>query len=387
VNIVRKLINIEDYRLAAKRRLPCIAYDYLEPGAEDGVSCRWNRESFQELEFIPNVLRSVGEVDLSVRLFGHESRLPLVIGPTGFAGLFWPDGDCALASGAAKAGIPFVLSTASTTSIEDVAARCPLSEAQRWFQLYILKDQDANEAMIRRAESAGYGALVLTVDTPCGGKREASIRHGSRLPLRLDAEKLIDFMRHPQWSWDMLRHGQPHLANFPYSRKKPFVMEAHLKRQIGWDDVRWLRSRWNRTLILKGIQSMEDAATAAALGIDGVVLSNHGGRQLDGSRPPMQMLEEVVATVGERMTVMVDSGFRRGSDVLKALALGAKAVWLGRATLYGVAASGSAGASHVLSIMEEEMTRAMTLLGCAGIHDLNGSLIGRHVVARGQAGA
>lgn len=378
---MKKRINVEDYRQAARKRLPSIAYDYLEPGAEDGITCRWNRESFQELEFIPNALRGVGQVDLSVRLFGHESRLPLVIGPTGFAGLFWPDGDCALASGAAKASIPFVLSTASTTSIEDVASRCPLPEAQRWFQLYILNDKNANEAMIRRAETAGYGALVLTIDTPCGGKREASIRHGARLPLRLDAEKVIDFMRHPHWSWSMLRHGQPHLANFPSSRTKPFVMETHLKRRIDWDDVRWLRSRWNRPLILKGVQSLEDAVTAAAFGVDGIVLSNHGGRQLDGSRSPMQMLEEVAATVGDRMAVMVDSGFRRGGDVIKALALGAKAVWLGRATLYGVAACGADGVSDVLSILEDEMARTMTLLGCAGIHELNASLIGRRADA------
>ncbi|WP_144639276.1 alpha-hydroxy acid oxidase [Bordetella genomosp. 13] len=373
---MKKFVNVEDYRQAARHRLPRIAFDYLEPGAEDGLTCQLNRRTLQDIRFQPRVLRGAtpGEVDLSTRLFGAAARLPLAVGPTGFAGLFWPQADCGLAQGAAGAGIPFVLSTASTTSIEDVA-RQGQAGAARWFQLYLLADRDATAAMVRRAREAGYQALVLTVDTPCAGKREASIRHGSRLPLRLDAQKLLDFARHPAWSLQMLRHGQPHLANFPYSRTEPFVMEAHLKRQIGWDDVRWLRQAWDRPLVLKGVQSVQDAQLAAQHGVDGIVVSNHGGRQLDGAPGPMQVLPAIARAVGAQLTVMADSGFRRGSDVVKALAAGARCVWLGRATLYGMSAAGPRGAAHVLEIIEDEMRRTLTLLGARSVDELDASMI------------
>ena len=355
------LLSVEDYREAARQRLPRIAYDYLERGAEDEVSYRANRAAFAELEFNPRTLREIGDIDLSVQVLGERSRLPIVVGPTGFAGLFWPEADKALARAAGAAGIPFVLSTAATSSIEAVAPQG--GAARRWYQLYILNDRSATADMVARAAAAGYGALVLTVDTVCSGKREASLRHGSRLPLKLDLEKLIDFALHPRWSLQMLRHGQPNLANFPNPRKQAFVMEAHLKRQIGWGDVEWLRSRWDGPVVLKGIQSVEDARLAAAAGVDGIVLSNHGGRQLDGSPAPMRLLPEVAAAVGANLEVMIDGGFRRGSDIVKALALGAKSAWLGRPALYGVACAGEQGAARVLAILEDELKRTLTLLG------------------------
>jgi len=372
---MKKLLSVEDYRKAAEARLPKIAYDYLERGAEDEITYAMNRAAFRALEFNPRTLRDIDKVDLSVRVLGQKSRLPLVIGPTGFAGLFWPDADSALARAAAQAGIPFVLSTASTTSIEEVVSRSAHADATRWFQLYILNDREATAEMIRRADAANYGALVLTVDTPCSGKREASLRHGSRLPLRLDTEKVVDFLCHPHWSWQILRHGQPRLANFPNPRKQPFVMESHLKREIGWSDVEWLRSQWNKPIIIKGIQSVEDARIAASAGVEGIVLSNHGGRQLDGSPSPIRLLPEVAAAVGDDVSVMVDSGFRRGSEVVKALALGAKAVWIGRATLYGVAALGEHGVLNILSILEDELTRTMTLLGLSNIDQVGADAV------------
>lgn len=372
----KNLVSVADYQYAASKRLPRIAFDYLEPGAEDQVTCHRNREVFRSFEFQPRVLRDVAQVDLSTDVLGARLGLPLVVGPTGFAGLFWPDADKHLAAGAANAAIPFVLSTASTSSIEDVASHCNHS-GTRWFQLYLLKDRDATADMVARADAAGYEALVLTVDTPCAGKREASMRHGSRLPLRLDAEKVIDFMRHPAWTLQILRHGQPHLANFPHSRRVPFVMEAHLKRDIGWDDVRWLRSVWKKPIILKGIQSVEDARLAAEHGIDGIVISNHGGRQLDGAPSPMQILEHAAQEVGSHLAVMADSGFRRGADVVKALALGARCIWLGRATLYGVATSGRSGVDNVLSVIEDEMRRTMTLLGLRSLDEIDDSVIRR----------
>ncbi|MFD4838755.1 alpha-hydroxy acid oxidase [Achromobacter sp. NPDC058515] len=375
---MKKFVNVEDYRQAARRRLPRIAFDYLDPGAEDGLTCRLNRQNLHDIHFEPRVLQGVAaaDVDLAINTFGIPSRLPLAIAPTGFAGLFWPQADLGLARCAAQAGIPYIMSTASTMSIEEVARQTD-NGATRWFQLYLLNDRDATEAMVERARDAAYSALVLTVDTPCAGKREASLRHGSRLPLRLDAEKLLDFARHPGWAWQMVRHGQPRLANFPYSRKEPFVMETHLKRRIDWDDVRWLRQAWPGPLILKGVQSVLDARLASEHGLDAIVVSNHGGRQLDGAQSPMQALGMITQAVGQNLTVMADSGFRRGSDVIKALACGAHSIWLGRATLYGMAARGPQGAAHVLSIIEDEMRRTMTLLGVGSLAELNASLIRR----------
>ena len=371
---MRKRVNVDDFRKAAKRRLPRIAFDYLDPGAEDEVTCRRNRQVFDRIEWRPRVLRAVQNVDLSQCLFGHEHRMPIVIGPTGFSGLFWPDADLHLARAARDAEIPFVLSTASTMSIEDVAGGAG-EPAERWFQLYVLRDRDATATMVRRAQVAGYTALVVTVDTPCAGKRDASLRHGTRLPLRMDAEKFGDFMRHPHWLCQMLRKGQPRLANFPYEQGKPFVMESHLKRELDWSDLEWLRGVWPGTFIIKGIVEVEDALRAVEAGADGIVVSNHGGRQLDGLASPMETLEQIALAVGKRVTVMADSGFRRGSEVLKALALGARAVWLGRATLYGLAAAGPTGARDVLAILRDEMMRSMTLLGRAELSQLDSSAI------------
>ncbi|MDX3985736.1 MAG: alpha-hydroxy acid oxidase [Achromobacter sp.] len=373
---MKKFVNVEDYRQAARRRLPRIAFDYLDPGAEDGITCQLNRQRLQDIYFEPRVLQGVAtaDVDLRVNTFGAVYRLPLAIAPTGFASLFWPQADVGLARCAAQAGIPYIMSTASTTSIEEVAHQTD-SGATRWFQLYLLNDRDVTAAMVERARDAAYSALVLTVDTPCAGKREASIRHGARLPLRLDAEKLLDFAQHPGWAWQMLRHGQPRLANFSYSREEPFVMETHLKRRIDWEDVRWLRQAWSGPLILKGVQCVHDAQLALEHGLDAIVVSNHGGRQLDGAQSPMQVLGMITQTVGQKLTVMADSGFRRGSDVVKALACGAHSIWLGRATLYGMAARGPQGAAHVLSIIEDEMRRTMTLLGVGSLAELNASLI------------
>lgn len=369
-----KCVNVEDYREAARQRLPRIVFDYLNPGAEDEVTCRRNRSVFERIEWRPQVLRPVQSVDFRRSLFGRPHGMPVVVGPTGFSGLFWPDADVHLAQAACAADIPFVLSTASTMSIEDVAQHAG-DGSERWFQLYVLKDREATAAMVRRAQDAGYTALVLTVDTPCAGKRDASLRHGTRLPLRMDMEKVSDFMRHPHWLWQILRHGQPQLANFPYERGKPFVMENHLKRDVDWGDLEWLREIWPGTLITKGILEVEDAKRATTIGVDGIVVSNHGGRQLDGVASPMEVLEQIVAAVGDRVTVMADSGFRRGGDIVKALALGAHAVWLGRATLFGLAAAGPAGARDVLAVLRDEMLRAMTLLGRAGLSELDASAV------------
>jgi (S)-mandelate dehydrogenase len=306
-------------------------------------------------------------VDLSVTLFGRDYPLPVVIGPVGFCGLFWPHGDAAVARAAARARLPYVAATLATATIEEVAKA---AAGERWFQIYAFKDDGRTDALIVRAQDAGYSALVLTVDSAVSGNREASARHGAQLPVRITLPLMMDVMAHPRWAWQMLRHGAPRLENVESSNpsgttgpQAPFSFDALIKRSLCWDDVARMRKSWRGRIILKGIQSAADARLAAAAGVEGIVLSNHGGRQLDGSPSAVEILPEVKAAVGKGITVMVDSGFRRGSEIVKALALGADAVWLGRAPIYGLAAQGEEGVLAVIEILRREMERTMVLLG------------------------
>jgi (S)-mandelate dehydrogenase len=370
-----QLLNIFDYRDLARKRLPGIAFDYLERGAEDEITLRRNREIFTRITYNPRVLTGVSTVDLSRTLFGRQYKLPVIIGPTGFAGLFWPHGDAALARAAGAAGIPYVLSTFSSSTIEEIAK---IPDVERWFQIYAFKDDRKTDAMIARARDAGYTGLVLTVDTAVAGNREASMRHGANIPMPITVPFLLDVLSHPHWAYQMLRYGTPRLINLetengakPPRRPMPFSFDALAKRSLSWNDVTRLRSLWRGAFIVKGIQSAEDARIATHAGVDGIVLSNHGGRQLDGSPSAIELLPEVAASAGKELLVMVDGGVLRGSDVVKAIALGAHAVWLGRAPLYGLAARGEAGVSAVLNILRQEMERTMVLLGVDRIGHLH----------------
>jgi (S)-mandelate dehydrogenase len=362
-----KPVNVFDYRERSRKRLARVAFDYLDGGAEDEVTLRRNREIFARWVYNPRVLRGFGAVDLSRRILGHLYRLPLVIGPAGFCCLFWPQGDLALARAAGAAGIPYVLSTLATTTIEEVAG---LTDLERWFQLYAFRDDARTDEILARARAAGYAVLVLTVDSAVSGRREATLRHGG-LPMPKSLSFFWDVVSHPYWTCQILGYGPPRLRNLePLGRPRrhglppPFSFDAHFKRTLSWDDVARIRALWAGRFVLKGLQSVEDARLAAQAGVDGIVLSNHGGRQLDGSPSAMEVLPEVVAAVGnDKMAIMVDGGFRRGGDVLKALALGADAVWLGRAPLYGLAADGQRGVSGVLEIFRQEMETTMVLLG------------------------
>lgn len=364
-----RLISVFDWQARAHRRLSVIARDYLEEGAEDEASLRRNREAFGRIAFDPRVLTGNASVDLSTRVLDADCRFPVAIGPTGNASLFWADGDLALARAAAAAGVPFVLSTNASAGIEEVAA---VPVGARWFQLYALREDAATDRLVRRAADSGYTVLALTVDSAASGKRERSIRHGARMPMRLTLPLAIDAQRHPSWGWQMLRHGAPRWKNIDAPGVTPgskgqFSFDATFKRALGWEDVARIRAIWPGRLVLKGVQSLTDAVAAREHGLDGIVLSNHGGRQLDGSPSPMDLLPEVARAIGEGMTVMIDGGFRRGSDIVKALALGARCVWLGRATLYGLAAAGEAGVADVLGILREETERAMCLLGAPSV--------------------
>jgi (S)-mandelate dehydrogenase len=353
-----------------------MAFEYLDGGAEDESTLRRNREVFERIAFLPRTLVDTSERTQTIDLFGEPSQLPLVIAPTGFNGMLRRDADLALAAAAKNAGIPFSLSTVSTSSIESVAER---AGGRLWFQLYAMRERSANKRLVDRAAAANYEALVVTTDVPFYGNREWGQRNYRALAVPSLRTKL-DVLAHPRWLFDvMIPRGAPPLANLkeflPPGKTSAFdgarFMSTQLNALLDWDAIRWLREIWPRRFIVKGLLAPRDAQLAAEHGVDGIVLSNHGGRQLDGAISPLEILPIVCREVGSRVTVMIDSGFRRGSDVVKALALGAKAVLIGRAVLYGLAAGGQAGAEHALGILRTEIDRVLALLGCRSCGELS----------------
>ncbi len=357
------LITVEDYRKLAARRLPRMVFDYLDGGAEGERGLARNLGAFANVRLRPRRLVDVSRRDLSIELFGRRQNLPLVIAPTGLNGALWPDRDVLLARAAAAAGIPFVLSTAATTTIEDVADR---AGGDLWFQLYVVQRPLA-EALTKRALAAGYKTLVLTVDVSVNGKRERDLRNGFAIPFRPSARSVLDAARRLAWLLRQVRHGLPQLANFGDAGRKGDVnaQAALMKRQMdasfAWNDLDALRQSWPHVLVVKGICRVEDAKRCEALGVDAVVLSNHGGRQLDDTPAPLALLRGTAGQLSR--PVLTDSGIRRGADVVKSVALGASAVMLGRATLYGLAARGGAGVAHVLDILRAEIDTTLALLG------------------------
>jgi isopentenyl diphosphate isomerase/L-lactate dehydrogenase-like FMN-dependent dehydrogenase len=304
--------------------------------------------------------------------------MPIAIAPTGSAGLTWYEGEIALARAAARAGIPFTLATGSMTAMEKVASE---AGGTLWFQLYMWPDRSLSHKLVDRAKAAGFEALVVTVDSPVPPAREYNLHNGFTLPFSITPRNAVDMLTHPRWLLNVLSRyvlttGMPRYQNYPTEMKQkitalPMGRSMALNDTLTWADLRELRRRWPHRLLAKGILTAEDAVLAVDAGADGVIVSNHGGRVVDGTRAPIEILPEVVNAVGQRAAVIVDSGFRRGTDIVKALALGAKAVLIGRATLYGTAAGGEAGAARVLSLLEQEIDRALALLGCATISSLD----------------
>jgi (S)-mandelate dehydrogenase len=361
VNVARAL-NIDDLRRMARRRLPGMVYDYLEGGAEDDVTLRANRQAFETIAFAPRTLVDVSKRSQKLTLFGRVYESPMGIAPMGAAGLFWHDGDIALARAARTANLPFVLSTHSFVSLERLAWE---AGGPPWFQLYMPREREAARGIVRRALNAGCEALVLTADVPVGGNREYNERNGFSLPLRLPPVRILDGLAHPRW---LLRV----FARAWLARPNPMKLPEWTTRRDhhSWQDFAWLRDAWPRKLVLKGILGVEDAQLAAEHGADGIVVSNHGGRQLDGAPATMEVLPSIAAAVGEHVAVMVDGGFRRGADVVKALALGADMVLLGRAAMYGAAAGGEAGVRRALQLLRAEIDRVLALLGCVSVEEL-----------------
>jgi (S)-mandelate dehydrogenase len=371
---IEDAVNIDDLRRLARRRLPRVVFDFIEGGVEDEHCLEANESSFARHRIVPRYMVDISRRDQSAALFGHDYASPFGIAPTGLAALFRADADLILARAAAAANIPFIMSGASTASIEAAAELAP---AHTWYQLYAARERKISEDMIRRASDAGLSTLVLTVDVPVSSKRERNMRNGFELPLRLKWSKSLEALMHPLWIAGYLRRGIPRFDNWaayaaPGANAK--AIAAFVAKQIPcsvtWRDLENFRRLWPRHLVVKGIMHPDDAVRAAQIGIDGIMVSNHGGRQLDQAPAALDMLPAICAAVGDKITVMLDSGVRRGADILTAFCLGARFVFVGRATLYGAAAGGLPGANKAIDILRKEIDLVMGQIGCPSLDRL-----------------
>lgn len=362
--------SIWDLRKIARRRTPRAVFDYTDGAAEEEVTLRRSREAYRRVEFLPTVLRDVSEVDTSTTLLGATSNMPLALAPTGFTRMMQHEGESAVARAAARAEITYTLSTLGTSSPEDVAEAAP--GTNRWFQLYLMKDRDASEEMLRRAQASGYSAVILTVDAPIAGARLRDVRNGLTIPPSLTLQTLFDMARHSSWWYNLLTTEPLEFATFRNFDGTVAELMTHIfDPTLNWSDVDWLRRRWNGPLVIKGIMSVEDASKAVDHGADAVVVSNHGGRQLDRAPTTFELLPHVVDAVGDRIEVYVDGGIMDGADVVAAVAQGATAAFAGRAYLYGLMAGGEHGVDRALQFFREGITRTMQLLGVTSVKELH----------------
>jgi len=378
---LQRAASVDDLRTIAKRRLPHGVFDYIDGGAEDERSLANNTSAFGRYEFRPRILRDVSDVDTSTQLFGRPTSMPIVLAPTGFTRIAHSQGELAVARAAERAGIPCSLSTMGTRSIEEMRAAAPGGE--QWFQVYTWRDRGLVKELVDRAAAANHSAIWLTVDTAMLGRRERDVRRGMTLPPKIGPSTLVDGAIHPWWTLDFLRNDPITFANVvglsDEDGSSAVNLAEHMARQfdpaLSWDDVDWLRSIWDGPIVLKGIQTVDDAEQAVAVGVDGIGLSNHGGRQLDDAPAPIALVEPVRDVVGDGPTIICDGGVRRGSDVVKALALGADAVSMGRPYLFALGAGGERGVDHVLDFFRDGITRTMALNGVRSIDEIDGSLV------------
>jgi isopentenyl diphosphate isomerase/L-lactate dehydrogenase-like FMN-dependent dehydrogenase len=372
-------INLDDLRKLAKRRLPKIAYDFIEGGLDDEDGLARNEDAFKRYPLVPRYGVDVTTRDQSTSLFGRTYSGPVGIAPTGGAALFRRGGDMMLAEAARDANVPFIMSGAATGLIEDLGKLAP---DHGWYQLYIARDRKISEDMVRRAAQAGLSTLVITVDVPVSSNRERNRRNGFVRPLKLTLKSKLEACRHPGWLVEFMRLGPPMLSNWqayaPQGATASEVVEfarTQMPTPVLWQDIEAFRRLWPGKLVLKGIMHPDDATRAAAMGVDGIMVSNHGARQLDRAPAPIEVLPAIHAAVGDKMTVMYDGGVRRGSDVIIALCLGAKFVFVGRPTLYGVVAGGCAGAARAFDIFRNEIDLTMAQMGAADIKSLGPQFI------------
>src|SRR6266480_5241920 len=375
------VINIEDLRRAAKRRLPRVVFDYIDGGAEDEWTLRENCRAFEEVTFRPRCAVATPPCDLRVSVLGASLSMPLILAPVGSSRLMYPHGEEAAANAAGAAGIAYALSTLSGCRLEDVAAA---SKRTVWYQLYLVGGRDGALSAIERAKAAGFSALVVTIDTAVAGMRERDLRNGVKELLSGNLWSMLPFVSQlltkPRWLAGFIADGG--LMKFPnvvVPGKGPMLyadVTAALEQSVvTWEDLKWIGQAWNGRIVIKGIHTREDARRAVDAGASALVVSNHGGRQLDRVAPSLEILPEIVASVGDRIEILLDGGIRRGSDIVKALCLGARAVLIGRAYAYGLGAAGSAGVARAIDILRADLIRTLKLLGCASVAELDQSFV------------
>src|SRR5437867_3143022 len=376
-----RVINIEDLRRVAKRRLPRVVFDYIDGGAESEWTLRANCHAFEEVTFRPRCAVATPACDLRVSVLGRSLSMPLILAPVGSSRLMYPRGEEAAASAAGAAGIPYALSTLSGCRLEDVA---DASKGPLWYQLYLVGGRDCALSAIERAKAAGFSALVVTIDTAVAGMRERDLRNGVKELLSGNLRSKLPFVSQllikPHWLAAFLADGGlMKFQNVVIPGKGPMLyadVTAALEQSVvTWEDLKWIRAAWNGPVVIKGVHTREDARRAVDVGANALVVSNHGGRQLDSVAPTLRILPEVVASVGGHIEVLLDGGIRRGSDIVKALCLGARAVMVGRAYAYGLGAAGGAGVARAIEILRADLIRTLKLLGCASIADLDASYL------------
>lgn len=365
---------IWDLRRLGRRRTPRAPFDYVDGAAESEVSLDRSRRIYQSVEFTPHVLRDVSEIDTATEILGAAASLPLALSPTGFTRMMHTEGEVAVAGAAAAAGLPYALSTLGTTSIGDLARSVP--EGQKWFQLYVWRDRSLARDLLDEARDHGYGALVLTVDVPVAGIRVRDVHNGLTIPPDLTLGTLIDGALHPAWWWDLLTTEPLTFASLARSEGTVAeLIDRVFDPTVGFDDVAWLKETWNGPVVVKGIQNVDDAVASVHRGADAVVVSNHGGRQLDRAPTTLEVLPAVVDAVGDDVEVYVDGGIMSGADIAAAVAFGARAAMVGRAYLYGLMAGGRAGVDRALEILRSDYVRTLQLLGVTSTGELDRSMV------------
>lgn len=364
-----RALTIYDLRDIAKRRTPKAPFDYTDGGADSESSLTRARNAFERVEFQPRILRNVKDVDLTVKMLGKQMNMPLGIAPTGFTRMMQTEGEYAGATAAQDAGIPYTLSTMGTRSIEDVARVAP--NGRNWFQLYMWKDRDRSMALVDRAKAAGFDTLVLTVDVPVAGARLRDVRNGMTIPPSLTSKTILNAIPRPGWWLNFLTTDPLKFASLDsWNGTVAELLDSMFDPTVTYEDLKWIRKQWKGNLVVKGIQNVDDAVMSVKAGADAIILSNHGGRQLDRAPVPFHLLPEVVKAVGKKTEVHVDTGIMHGADAIAALAAGAKFTWIGRAYLYGLMAGGKPGVDRSLEILKTQMIRTMKLLGARTISEL-----------------
>ena len=361
--------SVEDLRRRARRRTPRAVFDYVDGAAEGEISLGRSRRLFRDLEFRPNVLRDVSHADMSTTILGRDAAYPFGFAPTGFTRMMHNEGEAAVVRVAERTGIPYALSTMGTTTPEGVAAAAP--EADKWFQLYVWRDREVSYSFVERAKEAGFSTLVLTVDLPVGGARLRDVRNGMTIPPSVSAKTVLDGAMHPNWWFNFLTTEPLSFASLDsLGGTVADSADRLFDPALNFEDVTWLREKWGGPIVVKGIQSVDDARRVVDLGADAVIISNHGGRQLDRSPVPLLLIAPMVAELGDEAEIFVDGGIMNGGDIVAAVALGARAAFVGRAYLYGLMAGGEDGVQRATDILTADVERTMKLLGVSSIDDL-----------------